>query len=80
MEHERITVAYVMEKIDQIMAGDAALREGIAMLENLDDGAAIAAGNMVEAREKTNQQMLALLNKIIDKLEKNLGDCESRPK
>lgn len=80
MEHERITVAYVMEKIDQIMAGDAALREGIAMLENLDDGAAIAAGNMVEAREKTNQQMLALLNKIIDKLEINLGDCESRPK
>ncbi|MCI8658537.1 MAG: hypothetical protein HFF72_14155 [Oscillospiraceae bacterium] len=71
MEHERITVAYVMEKIDQIMAGDAALREGIAMLENLDDGAAIAAGNMVEAREKTNQQMLALLNKIIDKLEIN---------
>ena len=60
-----------MEKIDQIMAGDAALREGIAMLENLDDGAAIAAGNMVEVREKTNQQMLALLNKIIDKLEIN---------
>ena len=71
MEHEKITVAYVMEKIDQIMAGDAVLREGIAMLENLDGEAAVAAGNMVEAREKTNQQMLALLNKIIDKLEIN---------
>ena len=41
------------------------------MLEHLDEGAAIAAGNMVEAREKTNQQMLALLNKIIEKLEIN---------
>ena len=58
-----------MQKIDQIMEGTAALREGIAMLENLDEGAAAAAGNMVEAREKTNQQMLALLGKVVDKLE-----------
>ena len=71
MENEKITAAYVMQKIDQIMEGTAALREGIAMLEHLDEGAAAAAGNMVEAREKTNQQMLALLNKIIDKLEIN---------
>ena len=71
MENEKITVAYVMQKIDQIMEGTTALREGIAMLENLGEGAAIAAGNMVEAREKTNQQMLALLNKIIEKLEIN---------
>ena len=39
------------------------------MLENLDEGAAAAASNMVEAREKTNQQVLALLNKVVDKLE-----------
>lgn len=71
MENEKITIAYVMQKIDQIMEGTTALREGIAMLEHLDEGAAIAAGNMVEAREKTNQQMLALLNKIIGKLEIN---------
>ena len=58
-----------MQKIDQIMEGTAALREGIAMLEHLDEGAAAAAGNMVEAREKTNQQMLALLDKVVDKLE-----------
>ena len=69
MENEKITAAYVMQKIDQIMEGTAALREGIAMLENLDEGAAAAAGNMVEAREKTNQQMLALLSKVVDKLE-----------
>lgn len=71
MENEKITIAYVMQKIDQIMEGTTALQEGIAMLEHLDEGAAIAAGNMVEAREKTNQQMLALLNKIIEKLEIN---------
>ena len=71
MQNEQMTVAYVMEKIDQIMEGAAALREGIAMLENLDSEAALAAGNMVEAREKTNQQMISLLNKIIDKLEIN---------
>ena len=69
MENEKITAAYVMQKIDQIMEGTAALREGIAMLEHLDEGAAVAAGNMVEAREKTNQQMLALLDKVVDKLE-----------
>ena len=69
MENEKITAAYVMQKIDQIMEGTAALREGIAMLEHLDEGAAAAAGNMVEAREKTNQQMLALLAKVVDKLE-----------
>ena len=69
MENEKITAAYVMQKIDQIMEGPAALREGIAMLEHLDEGAAAAAGNMVEAREKTNQQMLALLGKVVDKLE-----------
>jgi hypothetical protein len=51
------------------MEGTAALREGIAMLEHLDEGAAAAASNMVEAREKTNQQMLALLDKVVDKLE-----------
>ncbi len=69
MENEKITAAYVMQKIDQIMEGTAALREGIAMLEHLDEGAAVAASNMVEAREKTNQQMLALLAKVVDKLE-----------
>ena len=69
MENEKITAAYVMQKIDQIMEGTAALREGIAMLEHLDEGAAAAAGNMVEARENTNQQMLALLDKVVDKLE-----------
>ena len=69
MENEKITAAYVMQKIDQIMEGTAALREGIAMLENLDEGAAAAASNMVEAREKTNRQGLALLNKGGDKLE-----------
>ncbi len=69
MENEKITAAYVMQKIDQIMEGTAALREGIAMLENLDEGAAAAASNMVEAREKTNRQVLALLNKVVDKLE-----------
>lgn len=69
MENEKITAAYVMQKIDQIMEGTAALREGITMLENLDEGAAAAASNMVEAREKTNQQMLALLGKVVDKLE-----------
>ena len=69
MENEKITAAYVMQKIDQIMEGTAALREGIAMLEHLDEGAAAAARNMVEAREKTNQQMLALLAKVVDKLE-----------
>jgi hypothetical protein len=69
VENEKITAAYVMQKIDQIMEGTAALREGIAMLENLDEGAAAAASNMVEAREKTNQQVLALQNKVVDKLE-----------
>ncbi len=71
MPNEQMTVAYVMEKIDQIMEGTSTLREGIAALENLDSEAALAAGNMVEAREKTNQQMISLLNKIIDKLQIN---------
>lgn len=61
-------IAFVVQKIDQIMAETDYLRIALERLENLDEAQAVAAGNIVESRERTNQSMIKLLEKLIDKM------------
>lgn len=57
--------AYIMEKIDQILADNQYLRDIVAKLgeHNLDS---VGISNMVESREKTNQAMIRLLEKMLE--------------
>lgn len=61
-------IAFVVQKIDQIMAETDYLRIALERLDNLDEAQAMAAGNIVESRERTNQSMIRLLEKLIDKI------------
>ena len=53
--------AYVVRKIDEILAGNAELRAAIAQMEHLEDTPAEALSHMMEARETTNQRLIDLL-------------------
>lgn len=55
--------AYIMAKIDQILADTQYLTEAVQKLGTTD---AVAVANLVEAREKTNQSMIRLLEKMLD--------------
>ncbi len=63
---------YVIAKIEQIMADSENLKRSLRLLDSdhLDDfgQTALAVGNMIEARERTNQEMISLLKRIVDKL------------
>ncbi len=65
-----LDAAYVVAKIDQIMAESANLRLGMQLLgnEDLSGQAALGLASMIEAREKTNQCMIDLLQEIIENL------------
>ena len=65
---EILDTAYVVRKIDEILAGSAELRAAIAQMENLEDTPAEALSHMMEARETTNQQLIALLQSILESL------------
>ena len=58
--------AYVVRKIDEILAGSAELRAAIAQMENLEDTPAEALSHMMEARETTNQRLIDLLTNILE--------------
>lgn len=63
---ETLDTSYVVRKIDEILAGSAELQAAIAQMENLEDTPAEALSNMMEARETTNQKLIALLQNILD--------------
>ena len=58
--------AYVVRKIDEILAGNAELRAAIAQMEHLEDTPAEALSHMMEARETTNQRLIDLLTNILE--------------
>lgn len=64
----QIDAAYIIQKIDQIMADSSYLHAALRQLENLDEEGAIAAGTMVEAREQTNRSIIRLLEQMLDKV------------
>lgn len=59
-------MAYITQKIDQILTDSEYLQAAIAQLENVEEAAARAIGNLVESRENTNQRMIGLLEKMLD--------------
>lgn len=70
-ETVKLDEAYVVAKIEQIMAESEHLRKTLEVLQNqtMSGEAVIGIGNMIEARERTNQAMIDLLKRIIvDKL------------
>ncbi len=71
-EAVHLDTAYVIAKIEQIMAESANLRKALELLsEDHNDSmgnTAMGIGNMIEAREQTNQAMISLLKLIVQKL------------
>lgn len=61
-------MAYIMQKIDQILADSQYLRDAIAQFENVEDSAARGLASAVEARENTNRRMIGLLEKMLDSI------------
>ena len=60
--------AYVIAKIEQIMAESEHLRKTLQILENtgMSGEAVIGIGNMIEARERTNQELISFLRHIVN--------------
>lgn len=70
-EAVQLDAAYVIAKIEQIMAESEHLHKALEILSihSMSGEAVIGIGNMIEARERTNQEMIGLLKRIIiDKL------------
>ncbi len=68
---KNVSMAYIMEKIDQILADSQYIKDAIAQFKMSDgkaEGAWIGLGNMAESREKTNQALIRLLEKMLDQL------------
>ena len=61
-------LSYIYAKIDEICAESERLYEAMADLKSMSQAQAMAAGNMIEAREHTNQRLIALLEKRMDQL------------
>lgn len=70
MVTKKYTVEYVLEQIEKITADTTYLLEAIKECSNpaCNDGCAIALGNMVEHREKTNRQLIAFYEKVYSNL------------
>lgn len=62
--------AYIMQKIDQILSDTQYLKDAIASAERAAGNEAwgMGIGNLVESRERTNQAMIALLEKMLDRV------------
>ena len=60
--------AYVIAKIEQIMGESEHLRKTLQILENsgMSGEAVIGLANMIEARERTNQEMISFLRHIVN--------------
>lgn len=67
-EAVQLDASYLVKKIDQIMTNTDYLTTALGQLEHLEGDAAIAAGNIIECRERTNQRMIEMLEKLMGKL------------
>jgi hypothetical protein len=61
-------LSYIYAKIDEISAESERLYEVLTNLRGLTEAQEMAAGNMVEAREHTNQRLIALLMSRLEQL------------
>lgn len=60
--------AYVIAKIEQIMAGTELLHKTLEILSigPMNGEAVMGISNMIEARERTNQEMISFLRHIVN--------------
>lgn len=65
---KQLDSAYLMQKIDQIIADSQYLTTALQTLPNLDHAGAAAAGSMIQCREQTNQRMIDFLEKMMGKM------------
>ena len=64
----QLDASYLIEKVDQIVNNTEYLTTALKQLEHIEGDAAIAAGKMIECRERTNQRMIEMLEKLMGKL------------
>ena len=68
---EKLTMDYCLQQIETVLNDKAHLTDALDQLKNVRDAesmAAVALGNIVEAREKTNQRLLDLYQKMYNDL------------
>ena len=68
---EKLTMDYCLQQIETVLNDKAHLTDAFDQLKNVKDAesmAAMALGNIVEAREKTNQRLLDLYQKMYNDL------------
>lgn len=64
-----LTIEWVMRHIDMIIKDTEYIKQAVFALDSASDrGLGVGIGNLVEARENTNQQTLRLLEKMYDDL------------
>ena len=64
----KLDSAWLVQKIDQILADTGYLTSALGRLENLDKDGAAAACDMIAYRERTNQRMIEFLEKLMGKM------------
>lgn len=74
---DKLTVDYILGKLEEIITGQAFLTDAVANLGQMKSGGpgdvgtqeqAKAVGEIVKAREATNQKLIALYEKMYDDL------------
>jgi len=65
---EKYNIYYCLDQIEKIMNQTDYLHQAIAQVENTGEAGAMALGNMVEEREKTNRQLIAFYQQMYDDL------------
>ncbi len=79
VKNTQVSLDYIMEKINQIIEDKQYLTDALGALRDFknnesmnggigDEAKATALGTIVESREKTNQRLLAILEKMLDSL------------
>ena len=66
-EGVQLDAAYVILKIDHLMADSVTLHKALELLQSqsMSGEAVMGLSNMIEARERTNQAMIDLLKRIV---------------
>lgn len=70
-ESHMITVSDILKRIDDVIVNTQYLKDALESIKGCPDGRmGIGVGNMVEQREKTNQQIITLLERMYDDMSK----------
>ena len=68
---EEVSMTYLLERLEAIQKDGSYIREALDKIAGMDDGdQALAMANIVEARENTNQDLIAVYTNLLNR--KNL--------